>query len=169
MNTEQKKNKSGQNSHASEKDKPGSGFSLSRIEAEGERFLKEILGLFEKTIPEDKKHVFDNVAEKTRIFLDRVGRNIEAQAKELLEKLDLPTKQDLEGYEKKLENVSLQLKKNLDEQFRKTLNRLDIATKEDIDNLAEAIKRLEKDLAKSLLKPSAAPKKRMVHRKPAQA
>ena len=169
MKTEQKKNERGQDSETHEKEKSGSGLSLSRIEAEGERFLTGILGLFEKYIPEDSRDAFDGVAEQAGKLFDRWSRNIEEHAKELVEKLEIPTRQDLEGVEKKLETVTFRLKENLDEQMRKALNRLDIATKEDVDNLAETVERLKKDLAETLLKPSVPPKKRTTSRKAVQA
>ena len=161
----------------------GSRRSLSRIEAEGERLLKGVVDLTEKYVPEAQRKAIEDLTQEARKLFNQMNESIEENTKKVVDRLNLPTKKDLEDYNKKVrvlieENVTnrleklkvptgkefdamgKQLKGNLDDQVKKGLSRLNIATKKDVDSVTKDVKKLRKDV-NAMLKP-AAPKKKAV-------
>jgi len=169
MKTREKKSESDQRAKNLETDKAASGLSLSRIEAEGERFLTGILDIFEKYIPEDKRNTLMGLEGQLSDLLKRWNRAFEEQARDLVEKLNLPTKQDLKAYESKLEALPPYLKRTLDEEITRALDRLDIARRTDVENLSNRVEKLKKEVAGMRRKPAPTPKRKTPARKTAQA
>ena len=169
MKTREKKSESGQRAKKLETGKAASGFSLSRIEAEGEKFLTGILDIFEKYIPDDKRNSLKGLEGQLGDLLKRWNRAFEEQAKDLVEKLNLPTKQDLKAYENKLEALPLQVKRTLDVEIWKALDRLDVARRTDVQNLTNTVKKLKKEVADMRHEPAPAAKRKTPGKKTAQA
>lgn len=144
--------------------KAAPGLSLPRFAAEGEKLVAGVFGLLEKCVPADRRGTLDGVAKQSQALLERWTRSVEKHAREIVGKLDLPTKQELEKYEKRLEAVSHQARESLDAQIRKALNRLDVATKKDVQELSAAVAKLKKDLAQTRAKAGAPPRKRPTHK-----
>jgi hypothetical protein len=111
-----KKNEKGK---VREDKKTESRFSMRRMEVEGEKHLKRVFDLFGKYIPEERKETFERDAAKAGELFTRWSRAMEEHAKDLLEKFDIPTRQDLERVQRKVESVSFHLIKNLDVQVKK--------------------------------------------------
>lgn len=169
MNTKDEKNGSRQEASGQVKSRPGSRLTLSRIEAEGERFLTGILDIVEKYIPEEKRSALKGLEGQLEDLFKRWNQAFEEQARDLVKKLNLPTKQDLKAYESRLEALPLQIKSSLDVEIRKALDRLDIARRTDVENLTDTVEKLKKEVAGMRRKPAVAPKRKTPTRKPAQA
>ncbi len=161
----------------------GSRRSLSRIEAEGERLLKGVADLADKYVPEAQRKAIEDLTQEARKLFNQMNESIEDSTKKMVDRLNLPTKKDLDDYNKRVrvlieENVTVRLEKlkvptgkdfdamgkqlrtNLDEQVNKGLTRLNIATKKDVNTVTKDVKKLRKDV-NTLLKP-VAPKKKAV-------
>jgi len=102
-------------------------------------------------------------------LLKRWNQAFEEQARDLVKKLNLPTKNDLKAYESKLEALPLQIRSSLDVEIRKALDRLDIARRTDVANLANRVEKLKKEVAGLRRKPAPTPKRKTPARRTAQA
>jgi len=169
MKTKKKKSESDKRAKNLETGESAPGFSLSRVEAEGERVIAGILDIFEKHIPEDKKSSLRGLEDQIRDLLKRWNRAFEDQARDLVEKLNLPTKQDLKAYEGKLEALPLQVKTTVDKEIWRALYRLDIARRTDVEHLTNTVEKLKKEMAGMRRKAAPAPKGKTPGRKTAQA
>ena len=168
----------------------GSKRSLERIEAEGEKLLKSVGDFADKHVPESQKKAVEDLAQQALKYFGQINITVEENTKKVVEKLNFPSKKELEDYNKKIralveenvktrveklkvptgkefDNLSKQMKKNADEQVKKVMARLNIATKKDVESVAKDVKRLRKDV-NTILKP-AAPKKKAPHKKPTTA
>ena len=160
----------------------GSRRSLSRIEAEGERLLKRILDLSDRYIPESQRKAVEDLAQDLRRLFNQLNQAVEENTKRMIERLNIPTRKDLEEYNKRvrllieesvrtrleklkvptkvdLDEMGKQLRKGLDEQIKKALSRLDIATGKELAGLRKEVARLRKDLDKLSKKPASQKKK----------
>jgi hypothetical protein len=169
MNKKDKRNGSNQEANDQGRGQPPSKLTRNRIEAEGDRFLTGILDIFEKYIPEDKRNSLKGLEGQLGDLIKRWNQAFEQQARDLVKKLNLPTKQDLKAYESKLEALPLHLKRSLDEEITRALNRLDVARRTDVENLANRVEKLKKEVAGMRRKPAPTPKRKTPARKTAQA
>jgi hypothetical protein len=159
----------------------GSKRSLERIEAEGEKLLRNVGELAEKYVPDTQRRAIEDLAKDVLRYIGQINTTVEENTKKLIEKLNIPTKKELEEYNRKVhslieENVRTridklkvpsakemdqlgkQMKKNVEEQTVKVLGRLNIATKKDMETVVKDLKKLRKDV-NSILKPSPTPAK----------
>ena len=106
---------------------------------------------------------FEELNVPTREDLELYNRRVRAMIDEnvtaRLEKLKVPTGKDLDSMAK-------QLRGNLEEQVRKGIGRLNLATRKEVETVAKDLKKLQKDVVK-LLK-AAAPKKPATRKKVAK-
>ena len=141
--------------------------SLDRIEGEGERFLNVLLDIAEKYIPETHQKAVENLAQQTLRLFNQLNKSIEENAKKTVERLNIPTKKDLEEYNKEFNATAHRLRKNIDEQLKKGLRRFNIASKKELEEVAKEVKRLREEIDGQFKK--TAPKKTAASKKPAQA
>ena len=139
--------------------------SLSRIEAEGEKLAKGLVGTLEKHGIDVSTKAVEDLGRDARAFMNQLNQSIEESAEKVLEGLNVPTREDLDSMAK-------QLRGNLEEQVRKGIGRLNLATRKEVETVAKDLKKLQKDFA-NLRKaaapksPKAAPKKKPAGRKKA--
>ena len=147
----------------------GSRHSLTRIEEKGEEIVRRMADLSEKFVPEKQRRHFDELAVEAGKLFGHVQQSVEEHAKKIVERLNIPTRNDLDDNNKKLRNqveevvrirleklrvltakefelMSKQMKRNLDEQMGKGLTRLNIATRDDVDALSMEIRNLRERL-----------------------
>ncbi len=123
-----------------------SGGPRSRIEAEGERFLKTLLALMEKHIPESQRKSLENLAEQGRRLLSQSNQAIEDNTRKVVQRLNIPTRKDFEEYNKKLDTATRKLRENMDEGVKRSLNRLHVATSGEVEELSRAVGRLREEV-----------------------
>jgi len=154
--------------------------SLERIEAEGERLLKSVAEFAERYVPEPHRKAVEELAKDAVKYVGQLNASMEENAKKLVEKLNVPTRKELDEYNKKihllieenvrtrieklrvpsgkeLDQMGKQMRKNVEEQTLKVLGRLNIATKKDVDSVALEVKKLRKDVS-AIRNPVAASK-----------
>jgi len=155
----------------------GSKRSLERIEAEGEKLLKNLSDFADKHIPESQKKAVDDLSQQAVKYFGQINVAVEESTKRVVEKINVPTKKEFDEYNKKVrglieetvkvrleklkvptgkefDSLSKQMKKNADEQIKKVLGRLNIATKKDVETVAKDVKKLRKEV-KAIAKPAA--------------
>jgi len=143
--------------------------SLSRIEAEGEKLVRGLAGTLEKHGIDASTKVVEDLGRDARGFLSQLNQSIEEGAEKVLEGLNVPTREDLELYNRRVralidENVTSRLEKlkvptgkdidsmarqlraNVEEQVRKGLGRLNLATRKEVETVAKDLKKLQKDV-----------------------
>lgn len=153
--------------------------SLGRIEEEGEKLVKRFVELAEKYVPENQRKHLEELALETVQFFGQLPGSVEENTRKVLEKLNLPTRRDLEDYNRKMkqqveeivrarleklkgfrageiEQIGKLVRQSLDDRLGKGLTRLKIATKADVDALAGELKSLR--AAVESLEKAAAPK-----------
>jgi len=161
--------------------------SLSRIETEGEKLIRGLVDVAEKYGLDAGTKAVEDVGRDARAFLNQLNEAIEENTQKVLEGLNVPTRADVDLYNRKMkalidENVKARLEKlkvpsgkdfdamgrqlrgNLEEQVRKGLGRLNLATRKEVDAVVTDLKILRKDVAKlsktsGLSKSKASPKK----------
>lgn len=131
--------------------------SLSKIEAEGEKLVKGLAGTLEKNGIDASGKAVEDLGRDARAFMNQVNQSIEERAEKVLERLNVPTREDLDSMAK-------QLRGNLEEQVRKGIGRLNLATRKEVETVAKDLKKLQKDIANlsraaAPKSPKAAPKK----------
>ncbi len=137
--------------------------SLSKIEAEGEKLVKGLVGAMEKHGIDASTKAVEDLGRDARAFLNQLNQSIEERAEKVLEGLNVPTREDLDSMAK-------QLRGNLEEQVRKGIGRLNLATRKEVETVAKDLKKLQKDLG-NLRKagvpksPKTAPRKKTAKRK----
>jgi BMFP domain-containing protein YqiC len=169
----------------------GSWRSLSKIEAEGEKLVRGLVGLMEKYGVDASTKAVDDLRQDARDFLKQLNESFEESAEKFMEGLNVPTREDLDQYNRKVkalidENVksrleklkvptgkdldvmSKQLRGSLEEQVRKGLGRLNLATREELDAVAKDLKKLRQEVAK-LHKSDATKTAKPAAKKPASA
>jgi len=161
--------------------------SLTRMEEEGEKLVKRILELSEKYVPESQRKQLDELSVEAGDLFGQIHRAVEENARKMVERLNIPTKKDLEEYNRKVKSqveevvrirfeklkvstvgeidlMGKQLRRNLDDQIEKVLSRLKIATKADVEDLRREIKRFREKVASlqkaGSVKPKAPVKKK---------
>jgi polyhydroxyalkanoate synthesis regulator phasin len=145
--------------------------SLSRIEAEGEKLIRGLVEAGEKYGLDAGGKVVEDLGRDARAFLNQLNEAIEENTQKVLEGWNVPTRADLDLYNKKMktlidENVKArleklkvpsgkdfdamgrQLKGNLEEQVRKGLGRLNLATRKEMDAVVRDLRQLRKDMTK---------------------
>lgn len=153
--------------------------SLGRIEEEGEKLVKRFVELAEKYVPENQRKHLEELALETVQFFGQLPASVEENTRKVVEKLNLPTRKDLEDYNRKMkqqveeivrtrleklkglrageiEQIGKLVRQSLDDRLGKGLTRLKIATKADVDALAGELKSLR--AAVENLEKAAAPK-----------
>jgi polyhydroxyalkanoate synthesis regulator phasin len=156
--------------------------SLSRIETEGEKLIRGLVDVAEKYGLDAGTKAVEEVGRDAREFLNQLNEAIEENTQKVLEGLNVPTRADLDLYNRKMktlidENVKARLEKlkvpsgkdfdamgrqlrgNLEEQLRKGLGRLNLATRKEVDAVVADLRKLRKDVAK-LSKASVSSKKK---------
>jgi len=161
--------------------------SLSRIESEGEKLIRGLVDVAEKYGLDPGTKAVEDVGRDARAFLNQLNEAIEENTQKVLEGLNVPTRADLDLYNRKMkalidENVKArlerlkvpsgkdfdamgrQLRGNLEEQVRKGLGRLNLATQKEVDAVVTDLRELRKDVARlsktsGSRKPKASPKK----------
>jgi len=133
--------------------------SLSKIEAEGEKLAKGLVGTLEKYGIDASTKAVEDLGLDARAFLNQLNKSVEESAEKVLEGLNVPTREDLDS-------MARQLRGNLEEQVRKGLGRLNLATRKEVEAVAKDLKKLEKDVVK-LSKAGASKKATPVSKKPA--
>jgi polyhydroxyalkanoate synthesis regulator phasin len=161
--------------------------SLSRIEAEGEKLIRGLIEVAEKYGLDAGTKAVEDLGRDARSFLNELNETIEENTQKVLDGLNVPTRADLDLYNRKMktlidENVKArleklrvpsgkdfdamgkQLKGNLAEQVSKGLGRLNLATRKEMDAVVRDLKQLRKDVTKlskmgGLGKKKASPKK----------
>lgn len=149
----------------------GSWRSLSRIEAEGEHLVKGLVGALEKHGIDASTKAFQDLGRDARNFFNQLNESIEEGAEKVLQRLNVPTKEDLDLYNKKakaliddnvrarmeklkvptgkdLDAMTKQIRGSLEEQVRKGIGRLNLATRKDVEAVAKDVKKLQGDIAK---------------------
>jgi polyhydroxyalkanoate synthesis regulator phasin len=167
----------------------GSWRSLSKIEAEGEKLVKGMVGALEKHGVDAGTKAVEDLGRDARAFFNQLNESIEESAEKVLKGLNVPTKDDLDLYNRKVktlidENVKSRLEKlkvptgkdldvmakqlrgNLEEQVRKGLGRLNLATRKEVEAVSKDLKKLQKDVTK-LTKAGASKATKPVAKKPA--
>jgi uncharacterized protein YoxC len=118
----------------------------SRMEAEGERFLKGLMGLVEEHIPEVQRKAVQNLMQQARNLLDQANKAIEENTKRVVQRLNLPTRADLEEYNRKVEATTKKLRGSVDEGVKKALDRFHFATSREVDEIGKAVRQLREDV-----------------------
>ncbi len=144
--------------------------SLSRIEAEGEQLMKGLAGLLEKHGIDASTKAFQELGRDARTFLNQLNESIEENAEKVMQRLNVPTREDLDLYNRKaralidenvksrmeklkvptgkdLDAMTRQIRSGLEEQVRKGMGRLNLATRKDVEKVARDVKKLREDLA----------------------
>jgi hypothetical protein len=103
--------------------------SLGRIEEEGEKLVRRMADLSERFVPENQRRHLDELAVEAGKLFGHIQQSVEENARRIVERLNIPTKKDLE------------------DQIGKGLTRLNIATKADIDALSREIRNLRTKLS----------------------
>ena len=145
--------------------------SLSRIEAEGEKLIRGLFEVAEKYGLDAGAKALEDLGRDARAFLNQLNEAIEENAQKVIEGLNVPTRADMDLYNRKMrtlidENVKArleklkvpsgkdfdamgrQLKGNLAEQVSKGLGRLNLATRKEMDAVVRDVKQLRKDVTK---------------------
>jgi len=138
--------KNGAGTHAGKEGPEASGGSQSRMEAEGERFLKTLSALLEKYMPEPRRKALENLAEQGRRLLSQANKSIEENTGRVVQRLNIPTRQDFEEYNKKLDTATRKLRENMGAGVKRGLNRLHVATSSEVEDLARAVGRLREEV-----------------------
>ena len=120
--------------------------SQSRMKAEGERFLKALLALVERHIPETQRKAVEGLTQRARNLLSQSEKAIEENARRAVERLNIPTRKDLEAYNKKLDAATRNLREHIDKGVKEGLNRFHFATNREVEEIAEAVRRLRDDV-----------------------
>ena len=164
--------------------------SLSRIEAEGEKLIRGLFEVAEKYGLDAGAKAVEDLGRDARAFLNQLNEAIEENTQKVLEGLNVPTRADLDLYNRKMrtlidENVKArleklrvpsgkdfdamgrQLKGNLEEQVSKGLGRLNLATRKEMDAVVRDLTKLRKDVTK-LSKISGSGKKKTSPKKAVQ-
>jgi len=159
----------------------GSIRSLERVEAEGEKLLRNLAELAEKVVPEGHGKALEDLAKDAMKYVGQINAGLEENTRKVLENLNIPTRKELDEYNKRihvlveeavkarierlrvpsgkdLDQLGRQMKKNVEEQTLKVFGRLNIATRKDVDAVVKELRKLRKDV-NDLMKPAAAPKK----------
>jgi BMFP domain-containing protein YqiC len=165
----------------------GSLRSFGRIEAEGEKVVRGLVDLAEKYGLDSRTKAIEDLRRDARGLLNQLNETVEESTKRVLERLNVPTKEDLDLYNKKLkvlidqnviarlekrkvpsgrdfESMARQLSASLEEQVRKGLARLNLATRKDVETVAADLRKLRKTVDKltrtaATVESKAAPKK----------
>jgi polyhydroxyalkanoate synthesis regulator phasin len=145
--------------------------SLSKIEAEGEKLVKGLVGTLEKVGIDAGTKAVEDFGRDSRAFLKQLNESIEEGAAKVLEGLNIPSREDLDQVNRRVkalidEHVRLRLEKlrvptgkdmdamarhlreNLEEQVRKGLGRLNLATRKDMEALVKDLRKLREDVAR---------------------
>jgi polyhydroxyalkanoate synthesis regulator phasin len=145
--------------------------SLSKIEAEGEKLIRSLAEMGEKYGLDAGTKVVDELGQEARVFLKQLNETVEETTEKVLEGLNIPTKEDLDLYNRRIktlvdENVKSRLEKlrvptgrdldllakqlrgNLEDQVKKGMGRLNLATRKDVEVVAKDLKSLRKEVAK---------------------
>ena len=138
--------KSGAGTPAGQQGAEASPGPRNRMEVEGERFLKTLLTLMEKYIPESQRKALENLAEQGRRLLSQFNKSIEENTKRVVQRLNLPTRKDFEEYSKKVDSAAKRLRENVDEGVKRGLNRLHFASSSEVDEQARAVGRLREEV-----------------------
>lgn len=140
--------------------------SLGRIEEEGERLVRRFVEIAERYVPESQRKHLEELAVEAVQFFGQLPGNVEENTRKVIEKLNLPTRKDLEDYNRKMrqqveeifrarleklkvlraaeiEQIGKLIRQNLDDRLGKGLTRLKIATKADVEVLAAELKNLK--------------------------
>ncbi len=167
----------------------GSWRSFNKLEVEGEKLVKGLVETLEKQGLVAGTKAVEDLGRDARAFLQQLNNSIEERAQGILEGLNVPTKEDLEQYNRKVkalidENVTSKLEKlkvptgkeldslvkqlrgNMGEQIQKGLGRLNLATRKDVEAVSKDLKRLQKEVAR-LSKAGASKKAKGTAAKPA--
>jgi BMFP domain-containing protein YqiC len=120
--------------------------SQSRMEAEGERFLKALSAMVERHIPETQRKAVERLTQRARSLLSQSEKAIEENARRAVERLNIPTRKDLEAYNKKFDATTKRLRENIDEGVKKGLARFNFATNREVEEIAKAVRKLRKDV-----------------------
>lgn len=154
--------------------------SLSKIEAEGEKVVRGLVALAEQYGLDAGTKSVQDVGRDIRAFLNQLNDTIEQSAHRAFQGLNLPTREDLDLYNRKVKNlidehVTARLEKlrvptgrdldsmakmlmgNMEEQVRKGLERFDLASRKDVETLAKDLKKLRQNVAE--LRKADVPKK----------
>ena len=158
----------------------GSRKSLERIESEGEKLLKSMMELADKYVPDSQLKAVEDLGQDARRLFVQWNQAIEENTKKVVDALNVPTKKDLEVYNRRLrdlvdehvtarieklkvptgrdfEAMGRQLRANVEEQAKKLWGQLNIATRKDVDAVAKEVKAVRKDVDK--LMKGTAPRK----------
>jgi polyhydroxyalkanoate synthesis regulator phasin len=135
----------------------GSWPSLSKIEAEGQRFVRGLAGTLEKHGIDPTTKAVEDLGRDARAFMNQFNQSIEESAQKVLEGLSVPTREDVDSMAK-------QVRGNLEEQVLKGIGRLNLASRKEVETVAKDLKKLQKDVVKlskaaAQKSPKAAPKK----------
>jgi polyhydroxyalkanoate synthesis regulator phasin len=145
--------------------------SLSKVEAEGEKLVKRLVGTLEKHGIEAGTKAVEDLGRDARAFLKQLNESIEEGAAKVLERLNIPSREDLEQVNRKLKALmdehvgqrleklkvptgkdmdlmARQLRESLEEQVRRGLGRLNLATRKEMQALAKDLKKLREDVAR---------------------
>ena len=136
------------------------GQELVWIESEGEKLLKGMFDLFEKHVPVANRKAREDALRQAKKLLSEWDRVIEEQTRKLIERLNVPTRDELKEYERKIETAAQHLRKNMDEHLKRGLSRLDIATKTEVKEVVKAVDKLRKDVNKIVPPPPRKPKRK---------
>jgi len=163
--------------------------SLSKIEAEGEKLVRGLAGTLEKHGIDGSTKAIEDLGRDARGFLSQLNQSIEEGAEKVLEGLNVPTREDLELYNRRvralidenvtsrleklkvptgkdLDSMARQLRANVEEQVRKGIGRLNLATRKEVETVAKDLKKLQKDVV-NLRKAGASKKAKPVPKKAA--
>ena len=123
--------------------------SLSKIEAEGEKFVRGLAGTLDKHGIDASAKAVEDLGRDARVFMNQLNESIEESATKVLEGLNVPTREDFDSMAK-------QLRGNLEEQVRKGIGRLNLASRKEVETVAKDLKKLQKDVV-NLRKAAALP------------
>jgi preprotein translocase subunit SecA len=155
--------------------------SLGRIEQEGEKLVRRFVEIAERYVPESQRKRLEELAVEAVQFFGQIPGNVEENTRKVIEKLNLPTRKDLEDYNRKMrqqmeeivrarleklkvlraaeiEQIGKLIRQSLDDRLGKGLTRLKIATKADVEALSAELKNL-KGVVEKLEKATAAKSK----------
>ena len=124
--------------------------SLSKIEAEGGKLAKGMVGTLEKHGIDPTTKAVEDLGRDARAFMNQVNRWIDESADKVLEGLIVPRREDFDS-------IAKQVRGNLEEQVRKGIGRLNLASREEVETVAKDLKKLKKDVVN--LRKAAARKK----------
>ena len=160
----------------------GSMRSLGRVEEEGERLLKGIGEFSEKVVPEGHRKALEELVKDAVNYVGQLNDSVEENTRKILERLNVPTRKELDEFNKRvqvlvedavkarierlrvpsgkdLDQLGKQMKRNVEEQTLKVFGRLNIATRKDVDAVIKEVNKLRKDVNAIMNTAAAAPRK----------